>query len=307
MPNEDEYSNPAEETEETSVAEAPTPTNLSEAFEILKKQNSNVDSGNEEEGESDGESDGETEPESDSQEYNDEGSDVGGGSADEFDGFDPNDSISSILNQVQKRATEEAYNDFKSKNYRKITVMDLRQEDEQGNVTYLNPDNQRRNFESRMEAQQWVDSFNKQVDIDFRAVSQQYEQKLLETARPTLQMLDFVPVYQKMSAEQQDIMDDLIEPYEIKSSDGTVIGYKCNLVSMAKQAINMSNKINEKYSRKSEIGSRSGNTATQDVGRPATDLKSRGSSDSSVGDPEPKNLQEAMALYQKQQREKRSK
>ena len=49
MPNEDEYSNPAEETEETSVAEAPTPTNLSEAFEILKKQNSNVDSGNEEE------------------------------------------------------------------------------------------------------------------------------------------------------------------------------------------------------------------------------------------------------------------
>ena len=286
-----------QEGQQTEPETTPTPTNLAEAYAALRANKPNNDSSNNQEGEAgeSGESDGESgegDEESDDGAAGDEYVDYSGGYADDIEGIDSNAYNKAIIQQTRQLAAQAAAKEFKEKNYRKITVMDLRTQDDRGNVSYNDPDHPNRSFNSRYEAQQWVDSFNQQVDYDFKQVSSKYEKQYAEKVRPTIEMMNFIPTYNKMDANTREMFDTIIEGNEIVAN-GQIVGYRCNLQAAAKQA------------QKAASRFVSGNTIlraaqAKKVSRPSTDMKSHGSSSGKVGDHEPKTIEEALKLYNKQ-------
>ncbi len=286
-----------QEGQQTEPETTPTPTNLAEAYAALRANKPNNDSSDNQEGEAgeSGESNGESDEgdgESDDGATGDEYVDYSGGYADDIQGIDSNAYNKAIIQQTRQLAAQAAAKEFKEKNYRKITVMDLRTQDDRGNVSYNDPDHPNRSFNSRYEAQQWVDSFNQQVDYDFKQVSSKYEKQYAEKVRPTIEMMNFIPTYNKMDANTREMFDTIIEGNEIVAN-GQIVGYRCNLQAAAKQA------------QKAASRFVSGNTIlraaqAKKVSRPSTDMKSHGSSSGKVGDPEPKTIEEALKLYNKQ-------
>ena len=286
-----------QEGQQAEPEATPTPTTLAEAYAALRTNKSNNDSSDNQEGETgeSGESDGESDEgdeESDDGATGDEYVDYSGGYADDIQGIDSNAYNKAIIQQTRQLAAQAAAKEFKEKNYRKITVMDLRTQDDRGNVSYNDPDHPNRSFNSRYEAQQWVDSFNQQVDYDFKQVSSKYEKQYAEKVRPTIEMMNFIPTYNKMDANTREMFDTIIEGNEIVAN-GQIVGYRCNLQAAAKQA------------QKAASRFVSGNTIlraaqAKKVSRPSTDMKSHGSSSGKVGDPEPKTIEEALKLYNKQ-------
>lgn len=286
-----------QEGQQTEPETAPTPTTLAEAYAALRTNKPNNDSSDNQEGEAgeSGESNGESDEgdgESDDGATGDEYVDYSGGYADDIQGIDSNAYNKAIIQQTRQLAAQAAAKEFKEKNYRKITVMDLRTQDDRGNVSYNDPDHPNRSFNSRYEAQQWVDSFNQQVDYDFKQVSSKYEKQYAEKVRPTIEMMNFIPTYNKMDANTREMFDTIIEGNEIVAN-GQIVGYRCDLQAAAKQA------------QKAASRFVSGNTIlraaqAKKVSRPSTDMKSHGSSSGKVGDPEPKTIEEALKLYNKQ-------
>ncbi len=286
-----------QEGQQAEPEATPTPTTLAEAYAALRTNKPNDDSSDNEEGEAgeSGESNGESDEgdgESDDGATGDEYVDYSGGYADDIEGIDSNAYSKAIIQQTRQLAAQAAAKEFQEKNYRKITVMDLRTQDDRGNVSYNDPDHPNRSFNSRYEAQQWVDSFNQQVDYDFKQVSSKYEKQYAEKVRPTIEMMNFIPTYNKMDANTREMFDTIIEGNEIVAN-GQIVGYKCNLQAAAKQA------------QKAASRFVSGNTIlraaqAKKVSRPSTDMKSHGSSSGKVGDPEPKTIEEALKLYNKQ-------
>lgn len=286
-----------QEGQQTEPETTPTPTTLAEAYAALRTNKPNNDSSDNQEGEAgeSGESNGEADEgdgESDDGATGDEYVDYSGGYADDIQGIDSNAYNKAIIQQTRQLAAQAAAKEFKEKNYRKITVMDLRTQDDRGNVSYNDPDHPNRSFNSRYEAQQWVDSFNQQVDYDFKQVSSKYEKQYAEKVRPTIEMMNFIPTYNKMDANTREMFDTIIEGNEIVAN-GQIVGYRCDLQAAAKQA------------QKAASRFVSGNTIlraaqAKKVSRPSTDMKSHGSSSGKVGDPEPKTIEEALKLYNKQ-------
>lgn len=286
-----------QEGQQTEPETAPTPTTLAEAYAALRTNKPNNDSSDNQEGEAgeSGESNGESDEgdgESDDGATGDEYVDYSGGYADDIQGIDSNAYNKAIIQQTRQLAAQAAAKEFKEKNYRKITVMDLRTQDDRGNVSYNDPDHPNRSFNSRYEAQQWVDSFNQQVDYDFKQVSSKYEKQYAEKVRPTIEMMNFISTYNKMDANTREMFDTIIEGNEIVAN-GQIVGYRCDLQAAAKQA------------QKAASRFVSGNTIlraaqAKKVSRPSTDMKSHGSSSGKVGDPEPKTIEEALKLYNKQ-------
>lgn len=286
-----------QEGQQAEPETAPTPTTLAEAYAALRTNKPNNDSSDNQEGEAgeSGESNGESDEgdgESDDGATGDEYVDYSGGYADDIQGIDSNAYNKAIIQQTRQLAAQAAAKEFKEKNYRKITVMDLRTQDDRGNVSYNDPDHPNRSFNSRYEAQQWVDSFNQQVDYDFKQVSSKYEKQYAEKVRPTIEMMNFIPTYNKMDANTREMFDTIIEGNEIVAN-GQIVGYRCDLQAAAKQA------------QKAASRFVSGNTIlraaqAKKVSRPSTDMKSHGSSSGKVGDPEPKTIEEALKLYNKQ-------
>lgn len=278
------------------------PTNLAEAFAAMRAQNQTRDSEDAMAGDSEDDSrenseTGESDEEADDGTSDDEYVDYSGGYADDIEGVDSNAYSKAIIQQTKQLAAQAAAREFQEKNYRKITVMDLRQQDSQGNVSYGDPDRKMRPFASRLEAQQWVDSFNKQVEYDFQQVSKKYEKQYAQKVKPSIDMINFIPKYNAMDENTREMFDTIIEGNEIVSN-GQIVGYRCNLDAAAKQA--------EKAAKRFVSGNKllAAAERAKHVSRPSTDMKSHGSSTGKVGTPEPKTLEEAMKLYQSQHKKK---
>ena len=290
-----------EQDEQNAVAETPTenePTDLASAFLSLRNDNTQMaesDVAGAGESDDDGESDQQIEdPAADLVEP--DGEDAGG-PADGFDGVALEAARRDLINSANRQAQAYANEQFQKQGIRRFSVQDLYQRDEQsGRVTFNNPDDPSRPFQSRTEAMQWVDAINKQIDQEWQNVAAGAQRKYLEDVEPAARMLDFAPRFEQMNEDEQAVFDDLISPYEIKRGD-KVIGYSCDLDAAMRQA----QRISARYA------SQTGNTelkASEPSG-PAMDMPSKGSEASEAGKPkEPSNLAEAMAMYQKQKRER---
>lgn len=198
-----------------------------------------------------------------------------------------------ISNQAQQTAAKEA----RDSNVQLITLDQLYQRDERdGVVTFQNPDNPNRPFQTRQEAQAWVDSYNKQLVDTFKRRTREYEQQIARQYEPTYRLLQFAPTFDKMSKLEQEIFDDLVEPYGIADSNGDLIGYSCNLDSMHKQAVKLAKRF-ESQAPKDE---------QNNVKQPSVRMPKGGSSGTqSTSSAQPKDIQEAMKMYHEQMRKGR--
>lgn len=287
-----------EETEED--ADQDEPADLASAFDRLRQMDAKDpsdavgDGGDEEEEGADGGEGGDED--GDAEDYGESADD--GGYADDrgpSDAYDPAQyqlASQGIVNSVNQVALSRARQQFEKEGIREFNMGDLYERTQDGRVVYRNPDDPNRPFSNRMEAQQWIDSFNKQVQQSLIEEAKKHRKEALKSAAPMLRLMEFAPVYDQMDPDVRAILDDLIEDYEVKVSNGKVIGYSCDLNKMAAKAY----KLAEKYTHTSHAGKKKGTMKKSGAQkRPAVDIRSSGSSRSGSMDSEPQTMEQAFA------------
>jgi len=229
-----------------------------------------------------------------------------GGSTNVIEPVDFNARKQEILKELQQNAIQSVRQSFAENKISPCTIEELYSRDENtGRVSFKNPDDPTRDFNSRAEAQQWVDAFNKQVEMRFRQEVNKKQQELLKGAMPTIRLIDFAPKFEALDQVTKDVLDDLIEPYSITDNQGNVIGFDVDLDAALARAKKIAKRFNvpnvsadENQSIESGTGSDQGKQ-----NRPAMKMKTGGKG--AIEKEEPESIQEAMRMYNKQQRNKK--
>ena len=270
------------------------PEDLAEAFGRLRQVDADGPSDDVESG--DGAADDGDAEADDSLEGGDLAADAGGYEADGGPAVYPDAaqyqaSQQAIVDQLNRQAVAQARRQFQKDGIREFTMDDVYERTQDGRVVYRNPDDPNRPFASRMEAQQWIDSFNKQVNEALIKTATEIRDKNARAAMPALRLLQFAPVYDVMDPRIREVFDDLISDYEVKNRAGKVVGYSCDLEKMALKA----SRLASKYNSSPKKGGGSGKVKKSGPQKsPALDARTHGTAAGSKGDREPQTLEEAM-------------
>ena len=280
------------ETEEEPGDEA-DPEDLASAFARLREVDADdaeadVDGGD---GADDEAEDGDVADAEDDTALDDGGYDADGGLAELPDTAQYQASQQAIVDQLNRNAVAQARQQFQKDGIREFTMDDIYDRQQDGRVVYRNPDDPNRPFANRMEAQQWIDSFNKQVQSALIKTATEIRDKNAKAAMPALRLLQFAPVYDVMDPAIREVFDDLIEDYEVKNRAGKVVGYSCDLEKMAMKAARLAKKYNNSP-RKTKVNGKVRKSGPQKS--PALDTRSHGTAAGSKGDSEPQTMEEAM-------------
>ena len=217
-----------------------------------------------------------------------------GGSTTEPQAYDYTPARQGLIQNIQNEAVQNVSKMFNENQISLVSIQDLYSRGEDGTVTFNNPDNPNKPFESRAEAQAWVDAMNAEVQRAFNENVTQETQRLYNLAAPAMQLLDFAPTYDAMDKATKEIFDSLIEPYAI-SNNGQVVGFNCNLNAMAQQAMKLNSKFNAGQQQVQPKQQQQPKAA-----EPAMDMKT--GTGKAAEEQEPKTLEEAMAMLNKQRR-----
>lgn len=290
---EEEGSDEGGESEDESDDEA-EPEDLAEAFGRLRQMDTDdaqadVEGGDGADDEDAG--DGDLADEEGDLAADDGGYEADGGPAVYPDATRYQASQQAIVDQLNRQAVAQARRQFQKDGIREFTMDDVYERTQDGRVVYRNPDDPNRPFASRMEAQQWIDSFNKQVSEALIKTATEIRDKNARAAMPALRLLQFAPVYDVMDPNIREVFDDLISDYEVKNRAGKVVGYSCDLEKMAMKA----SRLASKYNSSPKKGGGSGKVKKSGPQKsPALDARTHGTAAGSKGDREPQTLEEAM-------------
>lgn len=302
----DENTQEVQSNVEQSTEQA-EPTNLGEALQMVGEQNQKAleDTVQEQEAPR------EIQPDTDGREQyiqsseqsseqsddvSDEGYSDAGGYSTDYSQDDYNLAAQQLTNNIKGAARYYATQNFKQQNIGTYSLSELYQTSEDGVVTFINPDNPNRPFESRAQAQEWCNAWNQGVQNEYNQVVASYEQQILQQQMPSLELIAFAPQLQKMDETTEEIFNELISPYEIYDNTGEVIGYDVDLEQTAKRAESMAKKFENNYATRK---------AKSNVQTPAVDMKSSSSGQGSGITSEPKTLGEAIEMYEKQKKGKK--
>ena len=279
------------------------PEDLASAFAALQRSRQEDADGDVGDGGGDlGDDESELVEEDDDEALGDEGQDLDGGPGDGYEGADYQALQDQLTAEINHAAMQQAVSEYQRDGVRPITMNDLYQRDQStGRVTYINPDDRSRPFSSRMEAQQWIDSFNYQLRQEIQTRARAVSRELSRQMAPARRLLAFAPTFDAMDARTREVFDDLIEGFEVRNQQGDVVGYTCDLNRMAERARRMA----EKYSRKGDGSGRvAGATKHESQRKPAEDLRSHGSASARRKDPnrEPRDLNEAFEIMRERRR-----
>ena len=250
-----------------------------------------------------------------------DGTDTGGSSAvdgaagetvSEFDysAEEVNETISSIESSIEDQAVSDVANAMKASGKIRVTRdgklgasindPDIYTKDEDGVPTYINPETGRpfTGDNPRAQAKQWVDDYYAELEQAFKKIATQRIDELKKENEPIVRTLKFAETYKKLNDVQRDMLDSLIEDYEVKDEDGNAIGYSCDLDKALAQVNRQISKLTE---RGKALHPKQEKPAPTE---PALDMpQSTGSSEHKP--PQFKSLEEAMAWSQDQQLKQR--
>ena len=303
----DEQSTQPEVTEETQVQET-EPSNIAEAFKLISRTNKEVpapdvstpDSGGEA-----GTSDSEPEDSSDAVvpaggqeqgEISPANGDVGGltNQSEEYDYSAPRNKVLENIKSQALAETKKMFSDEGIDVVNGLTLNDLierpvdRTGEPTGEVLFKDPDHPGK-YISRNDARAWINDYNADVKAEFNRIANEKYNELMSNAKPIMELMDFAPKFDKMDKMSQDLLADMIEPYAIKNGN-QIVGYNCDLNAAAKQVEKMVSRINKLYPSQQ---------TNAPVTTPEVDIKS-GNNGGNSKDEEPKNIEEAMKLFRKQ-------
>ena len=226
-----------------------------------------------------------------------------GGSATGIADVDISPARDAILTGIQREAMAQITKLYRDEGIKPITIDMLYERDEAtGQVSFKNPDNPNRNFDSRAEAQAWVDAFNKQIDTKFKSDLREKQVELYRQAEPSLRILNFKATYDKMDAATRDVFEDLVEPYEIRDAYGKIVGYNCDLDAVANQAAKIAGRFGKQGS--GEQQEQEQGVKQKQSTKPAMDMKTGASKGGSDDFKEPENIGEALKMFDKMNRKK---
>ena len=151
------------------------------------------------------------------------------------------ETISSIESSIEDQAVREVAEAMKSSGKIRVTKdgklgasindPDIYTKDEDGVPTYINPETGRpfTGDNPRAQAKQWVDDYNKELEQAFNKIAGSRVEELKKEKEPIVRTLKFAETYKKLNDVQRDMLDSIIEDYEVKDEDGKAIGYSCDL------------------------------------------------------------------------------
>lgn len=216
-----------------------------------------------------------------------------------------NETISSIESSIEDQAVSDVANAMKASGKIRVTRdgklgasindPDIYTKDEDGVPTYINPETGRpfTGDNPRAQAKQWVDDYNAELEQAFNKIAKQRIDELKKEKEPIVRTLKFAETYKKLNDVQRDMLDSLIEDYEVKDEDGNAIGYSCDLDKALAQVNRQISKLTE---RGKALHPKQEKPAPTE---PALDMpQSTGSSENKP--PEFKSLAEAMSWSQDQ-------
>lgn len=311
----DEEVDEADETEEVDDPDAgeaddvdgdegdEEPEDLASAFAALQRSRQEDADSDVGDGEDDlGDDEDEVVDKDDDEALGDEGQDLDGGPGDGYEGADYQALQDQLTAEINHAAMQQAVSEYQRDGVRPITMNDLYQRDQStGRVTYINPDDLSRPFSSRMEAQQWIDSFNSQLRQEIQTRARAVSRELSKQMAPARRLLAFAPTFDAMNEQTREVFDDLVEGFEVRNQQGDVVGYTCDLDRMAERARRMA----EKYGRRGGgSGRASGAIRREEQRKPAEDLRSHGSAAARRKDPnrEPRDINEAWQIMREQRK-----
>lgn len=171
-----------------------------------------------------------------------------------------------------------------------IDAPDIMKRDRDGVPHFFNPETGREftGDNPRKQAQEWVDDYNRQLADAFNASCKAYEDALMEQQMPSVNVLRFAPIYEGLDPIRQQMLDNVLEDYEVTDGNGDVIGYSCDL-DKALAMVNRQVASIQAYARD--------NGATG----PALDMKASGGRTGKEGKPEFKSIAEALEWEQDQE------
>lgn len=217
---------------------------------------------------------------------------------------DYRDIQSRILDSVRRQAALATNEKFRQEGIEKVTLTQLYQRDEDtGRVTFHNPDDPDNPFESRAQAQAWVDSYNSQIEAEWVNYANQMQQQFATQTLPAMRLVAFAPVYDSMNPRVQKYFDAIIENYGVSDSTGALIGYSCDLNAAYVQAQKLA--AIDGGTEVSETKNAGGQTIASTPSGPALDATTSGSDTSSNKPAEPKNLNEAFKMINKAKKGKK--
>lgn len=245
-----------------------------------------------------GEDDAADDDDEDYEALEDDRQDPDGGPGDAYSGADYQAVSRQLSHDAGQTAVRMAVEEFKKQGIRPFNMNDLYERDERaGRVVYRNPDDPNRPFSSRMEAQQWIDSFNSQLMDETKKRAREISRDINRAIAPARRLLAFAPKYDAMDEQVREVFDDLIEGYEIRNAQGEVVGYSCDLDRAHARAERMASKYSAKGQAVRERKQR------REPTQPATDMRSHGTSRSSSSAPEePKTLEDAFRIMREQRK-----
>lgn len=222
------------------------------------------------------------------------------GSADVIEPVDYNPAREQILRDVQQEALRSVRQRFSEQQIEMWSIEDLYERDENtGRVRFRNPDDPNRDFQSRYEAQQFVDAMNKQITQSFRAEVNKAQREIIQREAPKLRLIEFAPKYDAMDQVTKDIFDDMIEPYSVRDNGGNIIGFNVNLDAVHAQAA----KIAKRFQQPQQQVVQGAEAASKAPTSPAMDIKT-GASQSQPQ--EPKTIGEALKMYDTNKRKEKN-
>ena len=201
-----------------------------------------------------------------------------------------------LSDSIKKQAEANVTKLFRDNEIRYWKISDLYSRDERtGEVMYRDPDSGERTryFDRRGEAEAWIQSKNKEINDTYREMVRSEQEKLNKDYAPIMRMYQFAPTWNQMTADEQFVFNQIVEPYAIQSN-GQVIGYNVDLNAVARQAKSIASSYNTRSILRSGKQTKKEETPAEG---PAVDMKARGSSDEDTA--EPKNLAEAFSMINK--------
>lgn len=290
-----------EDADEGDVEE---PEDLAAAFAAVQRAGKGEPAGDlDGDGEGEDTGDDDADGDDDDEEYEaleDDRQDSYGGPGDAYSGASYKAVGEQLSREAAQVAMRQAVSEMRKQGIRPFTMNDLYERDERaGRVIYHNPDDKSRPFASRMEAQQWIDSFNSQLMEETKRRAKEIYRDVNKAIAPSRRLLAFAPRYDSMSDNVREVFDDLIEGYEITNAGGEVIGYSCDLDKAMARAERMAAKYASKSRQPKEQRAR-----RQQAEQPATDMRSHGtklSEGRGVPD-EPKTLEDAFRIMREQRK-----
>ena len=114
-----------------------------------------------------------------------------------------------------------------------LTVDDprIRVVNDDGTITFINAETGKpfTGENPRRQAAEWVEDWNAELAKNFaKAVEGRMEAERL-AIEPRIRTLRFASTYEKLDERRRDMLDAIIEDYEVTDENGDTIGYDCDL------------------------------------------------------------------------------